>query len=55
VTEDPLSALDVYPAEKRPELRDMIMRLADAKMSFGLSHSDLASENVLVRPDGALC
>jgi DNA-binding Lrp family transcriptional regulator len=50
----PETALDVYPAEKRPELRDMIVRLADAKMSFGLSHGDLASGNVLVRPDGAL-
>ncbi len=54
VSEDPLSALDVYPAEKRPGLRDMIVRLADTKMSFGLSHGDLASGNVLVRPDGAL-
>ena len=32
----------------------MIVRLADTKMSFGLSHGDLASGNVLVRPDGAL-
>jgi aminoglycoside phosphotransferase (APT) family kinase protein len=51
---DRLIALGVYPADEQSRLRQLVLRLADTAMEFGLSHDDLASRNVLVRPDGEL-
>ena len=49
--QDRLLALGVYPAADRPRLQELISRLAETELTFGLSHGDLASRNVLVRPD----
>ena len=49
--QDRLLALGVYPAADRPRLQQLISRLAETELAFGLSHGDLASRNVLVRPD----
>ena len=51
---DRLIALGVYPAEDQPRLRQLMLRLVDTPMRFGLSHGDLAARNVLVRPDREL-
>ncbi|HEX8511298.1 MAG TPA: aminoglycoside phosphotransferase family protein [Propionibacteriaceae bacterium] len=51
-SEDPLLRLGVYPVRDQPRLREMVLRLADTPMAFGLSHGDLALRNVLIRDDG---
>jgi len=50
--QDPLLALGVFAAADRPRLQQLMTRLADTEVEHGLSHGDLASRNVLVRPDG---
>ena len=49
--QDRLLVLGVYPAADRPRLHELISRLAETEVAFGLSRGDLASRNVLVRPD----
>jgi Ser/Thr protein kinase RdoA (MazF antagonist) len=51
---DRLIALGVYSEADQPPLRQLILRLVDTPMRFGLNHGDLASRNVLVRPDRQL-
>jgi Ser/Thr protein kinase RdoA (MazF antagonist) len=51
---DPLVGLGVYAAADRPRLLAVIAGLSRADLSFGLSHGDLATRNLLRRSDGAL-
>ena len=50
--DDPLIALGVYAVSQAPALAAAIGGLRDARLTFGLSHGDLAPRNLIVRDDG---
>ncbi|MFD3444269.1 phosphotransferase [Microbacteriaceae bacterium 4G12] len=50
--DDSLIALRVYKADQEPALAAAIGGLGDARLTFGLSHGDLAPRNLIVRDDG---
>lgn len=50
--DDPLIALRVYRTDQEPALAAAIGELGDARLTFGLSHGDLAPRNLIVRDDG---
>jgi aminoglycoside phosphotransferase (APT) family kinase protein len=50
--DDPLIDLGVYRREQQPALREVLARLGEQAMSFGLSHGDLSLRNLLLPATG---